>query len=220
MQSVIKGGPAFAYIQMELAPGERLIAESDAMASMDADVELVAKPNGGWLGAPIRRFLGGESFFVSEFSNGTQRPRRLTLVQKTPGDIRRIDLNGNAICLQRGAFICATPGVKIGVRYAGIGAFIAREGLFKLIASGSGSLWYGSYGSLIERRIEGEYIVDSSHLVAWEPQMKLKVQMAGGLISSLTSGEGLVTRVEGRGNIILQSRSMSGLVGWLNPKLR
>lgn len=220
MEAVINGAPAFAYIQVTLAPGESIIAEADAMASMDADVELQAKPNGGWLGAPVRRFLGGESFFVSHFSNATQKSRRLTLVQKTPGDIRRIDLNGNSICLQRGAFIACTPDVKIGVQFAGFGAFIAREGLFKLVASGTGSVWYGAYGGLVERQIQGEYIVDSGHLVAWEPQMKLKIQMAGGLISSLTSGEGLVTRVEGSGKIILQSRSLGGLVGWLNPKLR
>lgn len=220
MEAVIKGAPAFAYIQMELAPGESLVAESDAMASMDADLELQAKANGGCLMAPFRKFLGGESFFVSHFSNPTQRNRRLTLVQKTPGDIRRIDLKGNAISLQRGAFIACTPGITLGVKYAGLGALIAREGLFKLVASGTGSLWYGAYGGLIEKRVEGEYIVDSSHLVAWEPHMKLKIQMAGGLISSLTSGEGLVTRIEGSGTIIMQSRSMSGLVGWLNPKLR
>lgn len=219
MEAVINGAPAFAHIRIDLAPGESLIAESDAMASMDADLDLQATPNGGWLGAPIRKFLGGESFFVNRFHNATQRSRRLTIVQKTPGDIRRIELNGNSICLQRGAFLCCTPGVTIGIRYAGLGAFVAREGLFKLIAGGTGSLWYGAYGGLVERRVEGEYIVDSSHLVAWEPHMKLRIQMAGGLISSITSGEGLVTRVEGSGTIVLQTRSLPGLVGWLNPKL-
>jgi uncharacterized protein (AIM24 family) len=49
--------------------------------------------------------------------------------------------------------------------------------------------------------------------------MKLKLQMAGGLFSSIFGGEGFVTRVEGKGKIILQSRSLSGLAGWLNPKL-
>lgn len=219
MDAVIKGSAAFAYIELDLQPNESIIAESDAMASMDADLEVKAKPNGGWATAPVRKFLGGESFFINEFSNPTSNKRRLTLVQPTPGDIRRIDLRGNSICLQRGAFIACTPEVKLGVKYAGIGAFIAREGLFKLILSGNGSVWYGAYGGLVDRRVEGEYIVDTSHLVAWEPHMKLKVQMAGGLISSLTSGEGLVTRVEGSGNVVLQSRSMSGLVGWLNPKL-
>ena len=220
MEAVIKGAPAFAYIEMNLSPGEGVIAESDAMASMDADLEMKAQANGGCFGAILRKFLGGESFFVNNFTNPTQKVRRLTLVQPTPGDIRRIDLKGNSICLQPGAFIACTEGVSIGLQYAGIASLIAREGLFKLIASGDGALFYGAYGGLVEKQVKGEYIVDTSHLVAWEPHLKLKIQMAGGLISSLTSGEGLVTRIEGTGKVILQSRSLSGLVGWLNPKLR
>lgn len=220
MQSEVIGGPAFARVQVDLAPGETVIAESDAMSSMDADVDVKAVPNGGWWGAAARKFLGGESFFINRFSNATQRTRRVTLVQPTPGDIRRIDLKGDSICLQKGSFLACTPGVTLRTRYAGISSFIAREGLFKLIASGEGSLWYGAYGGLIEKEIDGEYIVDSSHLVAWEPQMKLRIQLSGGLISSLTSGEGVVTRIEGKGRIVMQSRSLSGLVGWLNPKLR
>ena len=62
-------------------------------------------------------------------------------------------------------------------------------------------------------------VQSGSHLVAYPPHMKLKLQMAGGLISSIMGGEGLVTRVEGYGKIILQSRSLSGLAGWINPKL-
>lgn len=220
MQSQIIGGPAFARVEVDLSPGETLIAESDAMSSMDADVEVKAIPNGGWLGAAFRKYLGGESFFINQFTNNTQRSRRVTLVQPTPGDIRQIELNGSSICLQRGSYLASTPGVTLRTRYAGIASFIAREGLFKLIASGTGSLWYGAYGGLIEKDIDGEYIVDSSHLVAWEPQLNLRIQLSGGLISSLTSGEGVVTRIEGKGRIVMQSRSLSGLVGWLNPKLR
>jgi len=55
--------------------------------------------------------------------------------------------------------------------------------------------------------------------VAYEPQMKLKIQLAGGLFSSLFSGEGFVTRIEGHGKIVVQTRSLSGLAGWLNPRL-
>ena len=70
-----------------------------------------------------------------------------------------------------------------------------------------------------EKEIDGEYIVDTSHLVAYEPQLKLKLQMAGGIFSSFFSGEGLVTRVEGNGKIWIQTRSIGGLAGWLNPKI-
>ena len=61
--------------------------------------------------------------------------------------------------------------------------------------------------------------MDTSHLVGYEPQMKLKVQLAGGILSSLFSGEGLVTRVTGTGKIVIQTRSISGLAGWVNRSL-
>ncbi len=49
--------------------------------------------------------------------------------------------------------------------------------------------------------------------------MKLKLQLAGGIFSSLFGGEGFVTRVEGKGKIVIQTRSLSGLANWLNPRL-
>ncbi|HUO84112.1 MAG TPA: TIGR00266 family protein [Thermoanaerobaculia bacterium] len=219
MKAQIHGSPSFAYIEMDLGPGESVIAESDAMSTMDTDVSIEAKFNGGFFPALAKRFLGGESLFVNHFTNPSQAAKKLTLVQQTPGDIREVVLNGNELCLQPGAWIASTPGIKLGLRYSGIGSLIAREGLFKLTVSGQGKVWYGAFGGLVEKQIQGEYIVDTSHLVAWEPHMKLKVQLAGGIFSSLFGGEGLVTRVEGTGRIIMQTRSMSGLAGWINPKL-
>ncbi|MCG8461274.1 MAG: TIGR00266 family protein [Holophagales bacterium] len=221
MKSRIEGGPAFAHLHLELAPGESLVAESDAMASMDSGLDMVAKTNGGFFKALAKRFFGGESFFVNHFTNNTDKPCALVITQGTPGEVRRVDLAGDkdAICLQPGAYLCSTPGLKLGVQWAGIASGIAREGFFRLRVTGQGTLWYGAFGGLLEKQVEGEYIVDTGHLVAYQPHMKLKVQMAGGLLSSFFGGEGLVTRVEGYGKIVLQSRSLSGLAGWLNPKL-
>ena len=165
------------------------------------------------------KFLGGESLFINEFTNATSDVKGLTLVQGVPGQVNQMELKGGAICLQPGAYVWSTPGLKLGLKYAGLGSFIGREGLFKLMVSGTGTLWYGAYGGLLEKEIDGQYIVDTSHLVAYEPEMKLKVQLAGGVFSSLFGGEGLVTRVEGKGKIVIQTRSLSGLAGWLNPKL-
>ena len=49
MQATIEGGPAFAYINVDLNPGETVVAESDAMSSMAADLDMDAKFNGGFL---------------------------------------------------------------------------------------------------------------------------------------------------------------------------
>lgn len=219
MEAKIDGAPSFAHIHVDLAPGESIVAESDAMASMAADLDMDAKLNGSFFAALGKKFLGGESLFINVFTNNTSDTKRLTLTQGTPGDIRRLDLDGGSICLQPGAYIASTPGLRLGVKWAGLASGIGREGFFKLLVSGTGSLWYGAYGALVDQQIEGEYIVDTSHLVAYQPHLKLKVQLAGGLVSSFLGGEGLVTRIEGHGKAVLQTRSLTGLAGWINPKL-
>jgi uncharacterized protein (TIGR00266 family) len=219
MNFKFEGEPSFTFVHVDLAPGESFTAESDAMASMDADVDMDAKFNGGFFPALLKKFLGGESLFVNVFTNNTSTTKRVTITQPTPGDMMVKELDGGSYCLQPGAYIASTPGIKLGVKWAGFASLIAREGLFKLVISGNGKVIFGSYGAMIEKMVEGEYIVDTSHLVAYEPTMKLKIQLSGNIISSLTSGEGFVTLVKGSGKIVMQSRSMSGLASWINRHL-
>lgn len=216
MESEIIGKPAFAYVNVVLAPGESLVAQPDAMSSMDADLDLRARLNGGLIGGLLRKYLGGESLFINHFTNNTGAARRITLVQKTPGDIDCVDLDGDPIYFQPGAYLCSTPGVQLSLKWAGLASCIGGEGLFKLKLTGSGRVWYGCYGALLEKDVDGEVIVDSRHLVAYRDGIRLKVQLSGGIFSSFFSGEGLVTRVEGKGRIVIQTRSLSGLAKWVN----
>jgi uncharacterized protein (TIGR00266 family) len=214
----INGGRAFSYVEVELEPGETLIAESDSMSSMDAQLDLTAHFNGGFFKGLLRKYLGGESLFINHFTNGTSSPRKLTVVQPTPGQILCKELNGDDVYLQPGAFLACEQGVQIGLNFAGFTSWIAREGLFRIRVSGNGKVWFGAYGALLEKEVDGEYIVDTSHLVAYDSSLKLNLQLAGGIFSSFFGGEGLVTRVSGKGKIIIQTRSISGLASWLNPK--
>jgi len=219
MQTEINGSPSFSYIKINLDPGESIYSESGAMTSMDSDLDMKAKMNGNFFSAIGKKFLGQESFFISRFTNNTEKMKMLVLTQSTPGEIREIDLSDDSFCLQPGAYICSTTGLKLSVNWAGFRSWIAREGLFRLKVKGTGKLWYGAFGSLIEKQIQGAYIVDTSHLVAYEPQIKLRIKMAGGFFSSLFSGEGLVSRLEGHGKIVIQTRSLDGLASWLKPSL-
>lgn len=219
MNVEMKGAPSFAHLHVQLEPGESIIAEADAMSSMSAELDMNTKFNGGFFSGLCKRYLGGESLFINEFVNNTGETCRLTLAQATPGNMREVDLNGETLCLQPGAYICSTPGIKLGLKWAGFASFIGREGLFKLTVSGVGKVWYGAYGELLEKEVEGEYIVDTAHLVSYEPHLKLKVQLAGGIFSSFFGGEGLVTRIQGTGKIVIQTRSLSGLANWLNPRI-
>lgn len=219
MKQTIEGRPSFSYITFTLEPGEKITAESDAMVSMDTNIDMKAKLNGGFITALLRKFLGGETLFVNTFTNKGSTPQKLVLTQATPGDIRLMKFNGTKKYIQAGSYLCSTSGISIELKWAGFKSFLAREGLFRLLASGKGYMWLGAYGHVYEKEIDGEYLVDSSHLVAYDPAMSINLQLSGGLISSLASGEGFLTRITGKGTLLLQSRSLGGLASFLNPRI-
>ncbi len=217
MQHVIRNRPSFANVHLHLQKGDRVIAEADAMASMSTTIGMRTRLSGGLLRGLLRRGFGGESMFVNEFS--TESSGELVLTQPFPGDIECLELNGTSLFLQPGAFIACEPGVRLGLAWAGVRMAIAREGLFRLRVSGNGKVWFGAYGGIFSREVTDEYVVDSGHLVAYEPTIGLRLGMAGGLLSSFFSQEGLVTRVRGPGRVYLQSRSFGGLAAWANAHL-
>jgi uncharacterized protein (AIM24 family) len=98
MKTSIEGQPAFAHLHVDLDPGESIIAEPDAMASMSADLELTTRLNGRFFSGLAKKYPGDESLFINEFKNTASGPRRVTLVQPTPGDIGCVELNGNSLC--------------------------------------------------------------------------------------------------------------------------
>lgn len=219
MKHEIRYKPAFAALFITLQPGDKVTAEAGAMTSMASKLTMKTQLSGGFVQALLKKFLGGESLFVNEFHNPTQEPLELVLSQATVGDIDAIALNGNEICFQPGAYIAHTPGVQMNVQWAGFSSWISGEGLFKLKLSGQGTVFFGGYGGLTQRRVDGEFVVDSGHLVAYDPGIKMKVKLSSGLVGSVTSGEGLVNHLSGQGRIFLQSRSTDGLVKFIRPKL-
>ncbi|MBE9223146.1 TIGR00266 family protein [Cyanobacterium stanieri LEGE 03274] len=220
MECSIRYRPAFATIFVTLQPREKITAEAGAMVSMDGGITIKTEFSGGFFPALMRRFFGGESLFVNVFQNNTNVPQTLVLSQAMIGDIEHKKLSSKPFCLQPGAYIAHTPGAKMGVRWAGFSSWFAGEGLFKLQFTGKGQVLFGSYGGLTQKEVSGDFVVDNSHLVAYEGDLKMNIGLSGNLLSSMTSGEGFVNRITGRGTIYLQSRSISGLVGFLRPKVR
>jgi len=219
MKYDIRYKPAFATLFLTLQPGEQIFAEAGAMASMSGKISMNTSFFGGLIPGLLKAFLGGESLFLNEFSNKTQSPQEIVLTQSTIGDITHIQLNGNEICLQPGAYIAHTKGVKVELQWAGLASWFSGEGLFKLKLGGKGMVFFGAYGGLSEIQVANSFVVDSGHLVAYEPAIKMNVGLSGSMFGSLTSGEGLVNKLEGSGKIYLQSRSVSGLVKFMRPKL-
>ncbi|MGL6340072.1 MAG: TIGR00266 family protein [Waterburya sp.] len=220
MEYQIKYKPAFSTIFITLEPGEQIIAEAGAMASMDSQVTIKTQLSGGLFSALVKKYFGGESLFINVFSNQTKQNLNLVLTQSAVGDIEEIELHGKDMYFQPGAYIASTPKVKMGVSWAGFTSWLAGEGLFKLRLSGKGRVFFGAYGGITKKAIDGEFIVDSGHLIAYEPGIQMGIKLSNGLVGSVTSGEGLVNRLSGKGNIYLQSRSIGGLVSFLRSKVR
>ena len=213
------GKSTFTHLKFDLLSGETIVTESGAMASMQSGVTMTTGFKGGFLKALIRKLLGGESLFFNTFKNVSRSPQHVVISKPTPGDVICRELKGETIYLQSGAYLCSTQGIDLDLSWAGFSHFFGGEGLFRLSASGHGKVWIGVFGALVEKELRGELIVDTGHLVAYPPNVSYKIQLSGGLINSFLSKEGLVGRLEGNGKVWLQTRSLGGLVSWLNPQL-
>lgn len=212
------GSNSFRMLKANLAPGQTITVEPGLMASQHPQIEVKTEMNGNILSALGSKIFGGESFFINHYTNRSSQTATLHITQATPGDMFEMPMTGGTIFIEAGAFIARTSGIRCETVWAGFTSLIAGEGLFRLKYSGHGTLWFGSYGAVFEKEINGDLIVDSGHLVAYPPTMKLQLKLAGGLFSSFFSKEGFVLKISGQGKVVLQTRSVKGLADWLNAR--
>lgn len=215
MQTEIVGNPDFGHLKMVLDRGDSVYVESGAMSAMDDDIKVEVKMLGGVVPAVARKLLAGESLLVGKYSsNGTAQ--RLNISPAIPGQVMHRKLQGETYLMQAGSFMACTDGVNLGTVFGGLKAIFSGEGMFFLKVSGSGDLWYNSYGSIVEKELNGsELIIDTGHIVAWEPTLNWQIQGMGNLMSTFFSGEGLVMKFSGTGKVWMQTRSLGGLANWL-----
>jgi len=219
MQIEILHRPAYSLAVARLAPNERIRAEPGAMVSFSEGVDIETKMEGGLFKSLGRAVLGGESLFQNFWKAGPAGGE-VTLAPELPGDIALVELQGETLMVQSGSFMASEESVQIDAKLSGK-AFMAGEGLSILQASGRGKLLVSSYGAIYEKTIgPGErYVVDSSHLVAFDGTIQVRPRPVGGLKSTLLSGEGLVIELTGPGRIFIQTRSPQALINWIIPQL-
>jgi uncharacterized protein (TIGR00266 family) len=219
MEIEILHRPSYSLAVARLAAGERIRAEPGAMVSFSEGVEIETKMEGGLFKSLGRAMLGGESLFQNFWKAGPQGGE-VTLAPELPGDIVPIEMKGETVLVQVSCFMASEVGVDISAKISSK-AFMAGEGLSILEAKGSGKLLVSSYGAIYERDIaQGEkYIVDSSHLVAFDGTLQVRPRPVGGLKSTLLSGEGLVIELTGPGRVYIQTRSPQALINWIIPQL-
>ena len=180
MQIDIQFRPSYSLAFVNLAPNEKIRADSGAMVSHSAGVKVETKAEGGFLKSLGRAVLGGESFFQNFWQAGPQGGE-VTLAPDLPGDMAVIEMNQQALMIQAGSYLASESGIDLSTKLSGK-AFKAGEGFSILEASGSGKVLVASYGAIFEKVLQSgeEYIVDSSHLVAFDASLNVETLTVGG----------------------------------------
>ncbi len=219
MQVDISGGPAFAIGDIMLPPGGSVRVEAGAMAMTRGDITVATSTSGGLLKG-LRRSIGGESFFVNDYSSRTGG--MVGVAAALPGDMAMARLDGRGTLLvQSGSWIASDSTVDVDSSWGGGRSFFSGEGLILLRCSGSGDLLMSAYGAIRYYTLgQGEPMtLDTGHVVAFDDTVRYGVRKAGSWKSTLLGGEGLVTDFVGPGRVWMQTRSTADLVQWLIPRL-
>ena len=88
---------------------------------------------------------------------------------------------------------------------------------FLIKCSGKGDLWFNSYGGIIPIDVEGDYVVDTGHIVAFTEGLTYTINRIGGYKSLFFSGEGLVCKFNGKGRVWIQTRKITPFISWIHP---
>ena len=225
-------GDDMQFVEIELDPGETVIAEAGAMMYLDDGIDFEAvmgdgsEPDQGMFGklkGAGQRVITGESLFMTHFTNQGGGKSRVSFAAPYPGKIIPVDLaslGGRLLC-QKDAFLCAAKGTKVGVAFnKKLGAgFFGGEGFILQDLQGDGLVFIHAGGTVVERRLEGETLrVDTGCLVAFEPNVNYDIARAGKLKSQIFGGEGLfLATLRGTGRVWLQSLPFSRLADRIAP---
>jgi uncharacterized protein (TIGR00266 family) len=224
-------GNDIQLVEIELDPGETVIAEAGAMLYMEDGISFDTKmgdgsnPRAGLFDKVLSagsRLLTGESLFITHFTNQGWGKKHVAFSAPYPGTIVPVNLmeHQGSLIVQKDAFLCAALGTKISMRFnrkLGAGLF-GGEGFILQNLQGDGMVFIHAGGTVIERQLNNEVLrVDTGCVVGFEESIDFDIQQAGGLRSMVFGGEGLfLATLRGTGKIWLQSMPIRKLVAQLS----
>ena len=214
MKFDIVSAPSYSLVELNLNEGESVKVEPGAMAWMDTTIKAKTEMEGG-LFAGFQRKMAGESFFLNTYTaeggSGT-----IGIAPGYSGDIIKRELNDETLYMERGAYLCHVGNIETSATWEGFtGAF--AEGMLGLRVSGTGLLFFGSYGDVQEVDVNGSYTVDNGYAVAWEQTLDYSIGRTGRSIRDFFFGDQLICRYHGSGKLWIQTRSPRNLAAWVHP---
>ena len=219
-------GNDLQVVEIELDPGETVVAEAGALNYLESGISFEAKmgdgskPDQGILGKLLdlgKRKLTGESVFMTHFKNEVSSKKRVAFAASYPGKILCLEMSelGEEIFCQKDAFLCAALGTEISVAFQkklGVG-FFGGEGFVLQKLIGDGMAFVHAGGTIAKKELSGEsLLVEPGCLVAFSKGIDYDIELVGGLKSMFFGGEGMFfVSLRGHGTVWLQSLPFSRL---------
>ena len=215
--------PGNTAARVRLAQGEVCTSESGAMIAMSGNMGITTtthkKGSGGLLKA-LKRMVAGESLFLNHFEP-QGGAGEVWLGSTLAGDMMVYALEDESLIVQGGSFVACDEAVNIDLGWQGFKSLLSGESVFWLHLKGRGQVVLSSFGAIYPVQVDGEYIVDSGHIVAFNETLDFSITKAGtSWLHSFLGGEGLVCKFKGKGTVWCQSHNPSSF-GWaLAPGLK
>ena len=214
--------PDSAIAKIFLDPQEEIQAEAGAMVAMSSNIDVsttLRKGKGGGVLGGLKRMVAGESLFISVFRS-TSSAAELYLSPTLIGDILPYTLKGTELVIQSTSYMASTPGVQIDLGFTGFKSLFSGESLFWLTANGSGLALLNAFGSIYEVDVDGEYVVDTGHIVAFERTLDYSISKANkSWAGAFFSGEGFVCQFKGKGKVFCQTHNPGAFGRMVGSKL-
>lgn len=218
MQYEIKYKPSYALLEVNLEPGEAITAEAGAMTWMSPEIEVhTHMRKKGLLGSIGMALIGGQSFFVNEFT-APSAPGKAGFSAAPLGDVDTLTVAPEkGYILQKAAYLASEKNIKLDIEWQGFTKGIFGQGLFMIQVSGEGLLFINTFGAIDKHILApGErLIVDNYHLVAFSDACQYQVKKFGGWKETLLSGEFLITEITGPGEVYIQTKNIREIADWI-----
>ncbi len=227
MQHEVKGETT-PILEITLAQGDEIIAESGELAWMRGPVQLATsmgagQQKSGFLGAAKRAISGGTFFMTSyKVDSGTGS---VVFAAKAPGEIRPVQISTDKeYIVHRHGFVCCEPGVELNVfmqQKLGAGIF-GGAGFILQRLSGNGQAFVEMTGDVVEIDLTpgDDLRVHPGHVALFESTVSVDLTTVPGIKNKLFGGDGLfLARLSGTGKVWLQSITLQAMAHALQPYL-
>jgi len=197
------------FLQIELDQGEHILTERGAMIYAQGDYSISTKYEAKNLNSWILRIFEGKSFRYNIYQ--AKSKTSLVFTPDKNGELIKLDVSkSRPIIIVPSAHFARIGEVELTMIKQN--AFKNFWDGFKMRITGKGELVLVGYGKIIEKIIDTdrEIWVDEDYLLAYDESLEVRA-VTRGVRELVSSGEGFLYAMKGKGSIWLQTREESNM---------